>query len=358
MKLKYLLFVILLLLCVIVFMLRQENRAVISYEVVGGTSQKTSIGDTGDVTFILRFTSETGGKSTVRTVKTVTADPITISPASITIDGEGTYDVTCTVSRAHLSSLQKYIFNLTVHGVEKSPFVLTLTVEVILPKAVDMSLEVPGDNRQFTTTTDTDDITFALRFTNYEHSLRPKVTLTLSEPQNVRLSEKSFELFIGKVVLLTFPRELMTESKTLTATVTATSTGWSESVSFTVFVLGSKSISLESLDTLPKKTSIFDAEDISCVLRVSNIGDGLDRIVVRVDSEIRTATLDQTEVELDPDGYADITLTIPRAALTRLGMYDVNVVASSLNSDAFETASTFLCIKIIVERDQKRPIKP
>lgn len=73
---------------------------------------------------------------------------------------------------------------------------------------------------------------------------------------------------LPKTVTLTFPRHLMTESGSLTASVTATPKGGFPRTieQLTVDVVAVRGVSLRSLDCLSKTTTMTDTEDISCIL--------------------------------------------------------------------------------------------
>ena len=78
-------------------------------------------------------------------------------------------------------------------------------------------------------------------------------------------------------------------------------------------------------------TTPTDTEDITYTLRVTNIGDTLDQINLTVSGDVDTAILDKTSVTLQVDAHEDVTLTIPRAALSDIRTYSVTVTATSGN---------------------------
>ena len=81
----------------------------------------------------------------------------------------------------------------------------------------------------------------------------------------------------------------------------------------------------------------------------------IDRINFTISGDIGTATVNQNEIVLDEGDYEDITLTIPRTALSAAGTYNVNVIATSANNPLL---STTVVATTIVTDDTPTPTDP
>ena len=69
----------------------------------------------------------------------------------------------------------------------------------------------------------------------------------------------------------------------------------------------------------------------------------------------QTATLSEREIELDSKGDVDITLTIPRAALTEPGTYSTTVIAISLNDIKVQSSVSVMLVVTGDPTGQRNP---
>ena len=109
-------------------------------------------------------------------------------------------------------------------------------------------------------------------------------------------------------------------------------------VVFTATVIPSNSVTvtLENVDSLSQTTPTTETADVTYTLRVTNTGSVRDTIDLTVSGDVADA-LSQTSISLDAGASQDMTLTIPRIALTAAGTYNVTVTATS-ESDTTVTA--------------------
>ena len=100
----------------------------------------------------------------------------------------------------------------------------------------------------------------------------------------------------------------------------------------------SATITLENVDSLSQTTPTTETADVTYTLRVTNTGSESDTINLTVLGDVADAILSETSISLDAGASQDITLTIPRTALTAAGTYNVTVTATS-ESDTTTTAT-------------------
>ena len=91
----------------------------------------------------------------------------------------------------------------------------------------------------------------------------------------------------------------------------------------------SATITLENVDSLSQTTPTTETADVTYTLRVTNTGSESDTINLTVSGDVADATLSETSISLDAGASQDLTLTIPRTALTAAGTYNVTVTATS-----------------------------
>ena len=101
-------------------------------------------------------------------------------------------------------------------------------------------------------------------------------------------------------------------------------------VVFTATAIPSDSLTLtlESIDSLSRTTETTETADVVYTLRVTNTGRTSDTIDLTVSGDVADAVLSETSISLDAGASQDITLTIPRTALTATGTYNVTVTAT------------------------------
>ena len=88
-------------------------------------------------------------------------------------------------------------------------------------------------------------------------------------------------------------------------------------------------LTLLNVGDLTQTTKNTDTDDITYTLRVTNTSDTIDQVEFTASGDVDTATLDPTSVVLEAGTNDDVTLTIPRAALSDAGTYSVTVTATS-----------------------------
>ena len=110
-------------------------------------------------------------------------------------------------------------------------------------------------------------------------------------------------------------------------------------VVFTATVIPSDSCNrnIRRIDSLSQTTPTTETADVTYTLRVTNTGSERDTIDLTVSGDVADA-LSQTSISLDAGASQDMTLTIPRIALTAAGTYNVTVTATS-ESDTTTTGS-------------------
>ena len=102
-------------------------------------------------------------------------------------------------------------------------------------------------------------------------------------------------------------------------------------VVFTATAIPSDSLTLtlNDIDSLSQTTATTETADVTYTLRVTNTGSESDTINLTVSGDVADATLSETSISLDAGASQDLTLTIPRTALTAAGTYNVTVTATS-----------------------------
>ena len=348
MKKRFFLLLTLLLMCVLIPL--QRAAAEVEIEVVGDSSQVTTIINTHDITFTLRVTGQAGdnralamaiGGSTLEIT-----EQLVVSPERLTVDAAATYDVTITIPRAVIQGEGSYEFAFFAVDFLDPSFIyqISFTVNVTLPDAtvVDISLEVEGNLIQNFNADEIRDATFTLSVTNKSEVPDLQIDVVFAEDAfivnvdsaSVTLDPASFELASGATqqVALTISADAFSKAGNYLVVVTATpEIGFAKSVSIRINVSPISNLVLEVLDDLEQTTTTTETDDIYYILRLTNTGSDIDRVIFDVFGDIDTASIDQIEVELFPDSYEDFTVTIPRTALQYPGTYAVIVFAKSQN---------------------------
>ncbi len=349
----------------------QQTAVATKIEVVGKSTKRTLTTDTGDITFTVRFTGESGenrafaieaGGLKVNTNPLPTT--VGLSTETLSVRGGKTYDVTLTVARSEIPTARDNI-NITFQGVDILEqtyiFQVSLTLAVRLPTdpVIDISLGIDGSGTQYLSPSDIKDVTFKLTIDNdgsanervdlavviddasFYHGLDVDDTTIQSEIALVQLNKSSVNSNPNaqRKAEVTIPASLIEKYGGYSAAVRGTSqsdTLFTSTVKVWVNVRSlSSGIVMEGLGGLTQTSKTSDTEDITYTLRVTNSGDSLDALDISMISDsIDTATLDQTELTLYPDSYEDITLSIPRTALLVAGTYQITVIAESQNDSS------------------------
>ena len=223
-----------------------------------------------------------------------------------------------------------------------------------------VTLTVDGDSEKTTTTTDTDDITFTVNVL-YLKDLFGFIDLstTTTVPEGATLmptlNPTGLNLTQGsdQDVTITAPRTDLTVAGTYTIVFTAnygfTFPQRPISTTLTITVEGSVvqtyGVTVEVQGSSTQTTTTAGTGDITYTLRVTNTGSGTDLITL-TKSDVPTSTLSETLLSsLAANAYEDVTLTVPRSALSSVGTYAVTVTATSdgdVDTVTLSTTSAFL----------------
>ena len=221
---------------------------------------------------------------------------------------------------------------------------LLMCVVIPLQRAVAViTIKVIEDTEKITTIDDTKDIIYNLRVSNTD-SINYTLYIGLTSSPDSFEAQISEEVFVlaadaSKDLILRIPRSEISAVGRYTVTVTAydvVSQIQPVSATFVVRVIPpinvqSYDITLNGVGSLQKNTQIDDTEDVTYTLRVTNVGGNLDQIHLKMTGDVEDATLDHAAVLLEPGIHEDVTLTLPRAALSDVGWYTVSVTATSEN---------------------------
>ena len=216
------------------------------------------------------------------------------------------------------------------------------------------------------------DLTFTLRVENVSSADPVSVTFSvgliggaaLVDPSGISFSPASVVLAPNgsAAVVVTILGSLFIKPGSSFFTIRATpSGGVSKTFTLRVNIAEGADLLLDSQGGLKQTSTISDTEDITYTLRLTNTGSSSDRINFTVSGDIETATVSLSSIELFPDSYEDITLTIPRTALAETGTYSVTVKATSandptVNATAFTT--TIITSGSTGEPGPPQPIEP
>ena len=348
---------------------------------VSSLDQMTPTTDTEDIIYTLKVTNIGIGSDTIELTKEGhRADQITLSHETLSLDADTEQEVTLMHPRSALDVVGTYRLLVTAAsqgGSSKQAAVaITTTVTDALIPTVrfdTINLEVVGSLRQATPTTDTEDVTYTLHVTNTSafdfHTVDFTVTGDIAAAKVSPVSIDLFGLSAGdfgnkiEEVTLTIPRNVLTRGGSYITTVTAVPrVGLSKTVTVRTTVNPSGTLALEGVGSLTQTTTATDTEDITYTLRVTNTGDTLDQVDLTVSGDdVDTVTLDPTSVVLEADTYDDVTLTIPRAALSDAHPYSVIVTATSENDStvtAIVATQTTITVDTPTPTDPRDPTEP
>ena len=222
---------------------------------------------------------------------------------------------------------------------------LLMCVLIPLQRAVAViTIKVIGDTEEITTIDDTKDIIYNLRVSNTDSVSEYTLYIDFTSSPDSLEAQISDDVFIlaanaSKDLILRIPRSEISAVGRYNVTVTVSeilSQIQSVSATFVVRVIPpinvkSYDITLNGVGSLQKNTQIDDTEDVTYTLRVTNVGSNLDQIHLKMIGDVEDATLDHAAVLLEPGIHEDVTLTLPRAALSDVGWYTVSVTATSEN---------------------------
>ena len=377
---RVLLMVTLLLLCALIPL--QKTTAAPSAEIVGDSSEIIFEIDTDNITFTIRVTSEAGDTGTYnveiygwgidmsyedpdtglivfdRTVIGFEEGDYTASPTSLTLNGEGTHDISITVPRSKIPDRNDNIdFYLNLRSPDNpydpddpdtwDPFFASdILYTVYWREPNDLVADIRlstrrGDDVQVLSPDQISDLTFTLRVENVSSEDPVSVTFSvgliggaaLVDPSGISFSPASVVLAPNgsAAVVVTILGSLFIKPGSSFFTIRATpSGGVSKTFTLRVNIAEGADLLLDSQGGLKQTSTISDTEDITYTLRLTNTGSSSDRINFTVSGDIETATVSLSSIELFPDSYEDITLTIPRTALAEVGTYNIAVKATSV----------------------------
>ena len=395
MKNRTIVLITLLLMCALIS--SQKAVAALSAEIVGDKSVIANETRATNITFTVRVTSEAGDSYSARPssiglgqqrevlnqydlieTRQTEITTVTANPASFTINGAGTQDITFTIPRTSIPDDNdsypdnvEFFFGLfdatDVNATD--PFFdvddPVFTVYLRLPGqfVVDLKFgpsQKGGDTQDFSPDQIKDrDVTFTLA-----------VESLTSDPANVTFSVSSIrrgsEIIDAPVisfsndsvivppnaverVIVTIHRSLFTKVGSYRIRVVATPAGSvGKATTLTINIGAGAGLLLDGLNALTRTSTTDDAEDITYTLRLTNTGTSSDGINFAISGDVGTATINLNRIVLFPDSFEDITLTIPRAALSAAGTYNVAVTATSENDP---TVTTTLTTKTTVTGD-------
>ena len=354
------------------------------------TSHTTKLSDTDNFVFVL--TASMSGTLTDVVDLTVTVyspangdggwDP-TLDKKSVTLFApNGSEDVTLTIPRKMFLAVGDYdvtveatsqtdlnlnstvTFNFTVTALPGNPTVLPKPEPRDLSSDYDVAIkgrtqQIPGLNLvvgwYVKMSVGTEDITQTLSVTNNGKKSDQILLTVLSDISTVTLTSTvvTLEPGISGTVTLTVPRAALWKPAIYQIIITATSKNdanatdtfavnlYAQGVQHAYFLAPASieaGLHFEGLNDLiwPSKGT----DDITWTLRVTNTGSHEDVIHLGVSGDIGTATVNPRVVSLFPNSDEDITLKIPRPALSAAGTYKVIVTATSDNDPKVERTVT------------------
>ena len=345
---------------------------------VGDLTQTTQNTDTDDITYTLRVTNIGNSQDTIDLTKEGhRADQVTLSQDSLALAADTAADVTVTLPRSALDVVGTYrlLVTATSQGDSSKQAALTMTTTVTdgrIPalRLDTIEIEVLEGLRQTTKTTDTEDVTYTIRVTNIYIFDFLKVYFTVTgDIGAATITPASVELFANDAVIeivgrgskvedvtLTIPRNVLSRGGSYITTVTVVPyIGLTKTVTVRTIVNLSGTLALEGVGSLTRTTSTADTDDITYTLRVTNTSDTIDQVELTASGDVDTATLDPTSVVLEAGTYDDVTLTIPRAALSDAGTYSVPVTATS---EKDSTVIAIVTTQTIITDDSLTPTDP
>ena len=375
MKNRVFLLIALLLICVLIPL--QRATAKITMKVVGSSTIQTFIDGTDDVTFTIEIISGAtdvygtapievfvdgggqvfpGGSKYYR---------LTANPQYIQINGAGTQRVQLTLDRSDITRVEEIEVDVLLVDGPDTIAVFSDTI-INVRRASDIALDVE-ENDGTQNINRVSDVTFTLKITNRQNE-NVKVNLTLPtsgavsgsnsiniDTTKVKLSSTSVTVAASKSekVTITVPSSLMSVPGSLRSDgsrgspqlklgsyffkVVVTPEGGSatnaETADFRINAISSvvtlSTTTLEVLDTHTQTTLLEDIGDISYTLRITNTGTLVEDIYFAISGDIGTARTNPKSIVLLPDDIREITLIIPREALSDVGTYNVTVSALS-----------------------------
>ena len=221
------------------------------------------------------------------------------------------------------------------------------------------TLVVQGDSSKTTTTTDTDDIIFTVKATRKRNGFSSISIVLATTPDTITPTANVTKLALlqngSQDVVVTVPRSEITAAGAGVYSIVFTADEFFEfitpdpSVTLTLTVEGSVmqtyGVTVGVQGNSTQTTTTSGTGDITYTLRVTNTGSGTDSITL-TKSGVPTLTLSETSLSsLAANAYEDVTLTVPRSALSSVGTYAVTVTATSdgdVDTATLSTTSAFL----------------
>lgn len=369
------------------------------------TTHTTRMIDTDDMKFYLRPTRDF--TNSINLAFTISGASATIDPTTLTwLAGEDTPGLlTVTVPRTALTEVGTYEITVTAtvtNNDNVDPGSITLTVIV---RDTNM-LEVRGKvlhqlyrtNTQEIYTTDTNDVTYTLYVKNPGKATDTIILSKTGDTSDNKIDVSGLATFSESEVtlaggartdvILTIPRHAIDLPGTYVIYITATSQhGITQAVQVTITTTVTRDPSaavtiLVDEDDVPAKTTLvgdtgnitFDFEveeyfstafDLTPACFPSPFPGGQPicttptapewTVALAVSGDITTATVSATSFTLGAAGKKDVTLTIPRAALTTPGRYVVTVTATPTTTGTDTSVTTSASVTVVVKGDSDRP---
>ncbi len=379
----------------------------VAYELSPETTHTTRTIDTNDMSFYLNATKDFTTIA-ANLAFTVSGASATISPTTMTMLAAETTSagrLAVTVPRTALTDIGTYEITVTATSTfptnaDSGSFTLTVIVRDtnMLEVRGKMPDKIYWTNTREIWTTDTEDITYTLYVKNPG---RATDTIILSKTGDTTddkidvsgqatFSESEVTLAGGATsdVTLTIPRNAIDLPGTYVIYITATSQhGITQSVQVTTTTKVTRDPSaavtiLVDNDDVPAKTTLVgDTGNITFNLDVEEyfsttfqavevcIPNPLPppplfcttpvvptwTVALAVSGDISTATVSATSFTLGAAAKKDVTLTIPRTALTAAGRYVVTVTATPTTSGSDTSVTTSASVTVIVKGDSDRP---
>ena len=372
--------------------------------VYSATTHTTRKIDTDDMKFYLRPTRDF--TNSIALAFTISGASATIDPTTLSwLAGEDTPGLlTVTVPRTALTDVGTYEITVTAtvtnnDNVESGSITLTVIV-----RDTNM-LEVRGKvlhllyrtNTQEIYTTDTNDVTYTLYVKNPGNATDTIILSKTGDTSDDKIdvsglatfSESEVTLAGGATtdVTLTIPRHAIDLPGTYVIYITATSQhGITQSIQVTTTTTvtrdPSAAVTILLDDDVPAKTTLvgdtgnitfdFEVEEyFSIALMLGEVCFPNPfppppllcttetapewSVALAVSGDITTATLSATSFTLGAAAKKDVTLTIPRTALTTAGRYVVTVTATPTASGNNTSVTTSATVTVIVKGDSDRP---
>ena len=382
----------------------QRATADVTMAIIGDSYQLFTPTTAGAPKFKVRVTSEAGDSYSSLTPVSVgvgagtnTKIPgVSVSPATITINGAGTQDLTFTINRfstevldmienlntnnqaediefsVKLYDTTKYAADKTIDPEYESGVLMTLYVRKTTVTNPNAEITVPANIQRFPGGAQLRDVTLPIKVKNTS-SAAFEVRFRVSNTGTSENIDTNLVFFSPTSVtpqanetattILRIPTHLLAlKSGVYTVTVAVAFANYAPSESaIAFFIIPVHDLVLSGLDGLTRNSTTGDTQDVTYTLRVTNTGSDFDKINFTTSGDIGSATVQPDSVQMFPYNDGDITVTIPRTALAKAGTYSVTVTATSTNDPTITrtvTTTTIITEGPATEADQTKSVGP